>query len=714
MTDYRFGTKLKSMIAPIYWDNLIRNFKNRTQIIYGGSSSGKSYAIAQRVVLDTIRGRNTLVIRKTSNSMKSSCFNEILSKISDFGLMYLFKISLGDFTITCLDNNKQIIFKGLDDPEKIKSIRPISGVLTDIWIEEATQISYDDFKLLKTRLRGATPFKKRITMSFNPIIKTHWIYKQFFEGFWQDDKQFVQNDTLSILKTTYKDNSFLTQDDIQRLEAETDPYYRNVYLLGNWGMLAGAVFSNYEVKEFDPDSFGVYRFGLDWGFSCLVGDTQVITDKGNKAIKDIEVGDKVLTRDGYSKVTLKQSKGIQEVYAVDFGKKNSIIVTGDHRIYTENGWKKVKDLQEKETVCVKKSNLMEKFIIDIQKVNTQIIFIPTIIKSVQFCIGIFGNIITELFQRGILFTTLTIIHSITIFQILCVFLLVNTPKFIFKKILALFQKKEQKKLEKFTDIPRQTGKKEEKKHSLLHKLEEAYAKSVEKNIKLLTFIKNIVVQNVENVPILGTVKKNISAKYVELCSLLRHIIQEQLVLTSVPIKRQLLTEKKEVFDITVENGEFFANGILVHNCDPFAVVKAALDIPRREIYICEEIYEKDLSNDKAIPLVKALVGSNVVWCDSAEPKSITEFRSKGINARAVKKGAGSIEQGINFIKRFKVYIHPRCVNTLAEFNAYRYKEDRKTGDVLPEVVDKDNHIIDALRYALESDMAMKGTIKDML
>ena len=283
MTDYRFGTKLKSMIAPIYWDNLIRNFKNRTQIIYGGSSSGKSYAIAQRVVLDTIRGRNTLVIRKTSNSMKSSCFNEILSKISDFGLMYLFKVSLGDFTITCLDNNKQIIFKGLDDPEKIKSIRPISGVLTDIWIEEATQISYDDFKLLKTRLRGATPFKKRITLSFNPIIKTHWIYKQFFEGFWQDDKQFVQNDTLSILKTTYKDNSFLTQDDIQRLEAETDPYYRNVYLMGNWGVLAGAVFNNYEVKDFDPDSFANYRYGLDWGFSCLVGDTQVITDKGNKA-----------------------------------------------------------------------------------------------------------------------------------------------------------------------------------------------------------------------------------------------------------------------------------------------------------------------------------------------------------------------------------------------------------------------------------------------
>ena len=704
MKGFNFTQKLQKSIAPVYWNKVIRNFKRSIQIIYGGSSSGKSYAIAQRVVLDTLKGRNTLVIRKTSNSLKSSCFNEIISKISDFGLMSIFKISIGDFVITCTRNNKQIIFKGLDDPEKIKSIKPISGVITDIWIEEATQVSYDDFQLLKTRLRGETKFVKRITMSFNPIIKTHWIYKQFFEGFWQDDKQFVQDDTLSILKTTYKDNSFLTQDDIQRLEAETDPYYRNVYLMGNWGVLAGAVFNNYEVKDFDPDSFANYRYGLDWGFSCLVGDTQVITDKGNKAIKDIEAGDKVLTRYGYSKVTLKQSKGIKEVYVVDFGKKNRIIATGDHRIYTINGWKRVDELGDNETICIKKLNLTAKFIRGIQRANhltENILRTKKKEKKVSY-IGIFGNIITALFQRGMSFIILTIIHLITIFQTLCVFPLVNIPKFIIKT------------LKKKGNILKRIGKKEEKKHSLLHKLEEAYVKSVEKNIKLLTCIKNTVVQNVENVPILGTVKKNISAKYAELCFLLRHIIQEQPVLMNAPIKRQLLTEKKEVFDITVENGEFFANGILVHNCDPFAVVKAALDLSRREIYICEEIYQKDLTNDNAIPLVKALVGSSVVWCDSAEPKSITEFRSKGINARAVKKGAGSIEQGINFIKRFKVYIHPRCVNTLAEFNAYRYKEDRKTGDVLPEVVDKDNHIIDALRYALESDMAMKGTIKDML
>ena len=547
--------------------------------------------------------------------------------------------------------------------------------------------------------------------SFNPILKTHWIYKEFFEGFWQDDKKYFEKDDVCILKTTYLDNQHLTQDDIQRLESETDPYYRNVYLLGNWGVLAGAVFNNYEVKDFDPDSFANYRYGLDWGFSCLVGDTQVMTDKGNKAIKDIEAGDKVLTRYGYSKVTLKQSKGIKEVYAVGFGKKNRIIATGDHRIYTINGWKRVDELQELETVCVNKSNLMGKFIKKLLG-NGRLDILDEKRKG-KFSIYIekFGSFIMEKFPKGALFIIKISIHLTTRLKTWFALHHENIQNCIIQKNLSILSLKRHV-IE--LNILKRIGKKEEKKHSLLHRLEEVYAKSVEKNIKLLTFIKNIVVQNVGNVPILGTVKKNISAKYVALCSLLRHTIQEQPVLTSVRIKRQLLTEKEEVFDITVENGEFFANGILVHNCDPFAVVKAALDLSRREIYICEEIYQKDLTNDKAIPLVKTLVGSGVVWCDSAEPKSITEFRSKGINARAVKKGAGSIEQGINFIKRFKVIIHPRCVNTLAEFNAYRYKEDRKTGDVLPEVVDKDNHIIDALRYALESDMAMKGTIKDML
>lgn len=702
---------LDKAINPIYYDNGLFN-NHPLQIYFGGSSSGKSHFLAQRCVLDCITGRNYLIVRKVGNSLKRSVYNEIYSKIIDLNVLKYFHFNGTDLTFTCKLNNKQILLSGLDDVEKLKSTKPINGVLTDIWIEEATETDYGDFKQLDKRLRGESEFNKRITLSFNPIIQSHWIYLNFFTE-WKNGINYYEDDRISILKTTYKDNFFLTTDDKERLESETDERFRRVYIEGDWGLLQGAVFSNWEVGDFKKEQFEQYRFGLDWGFACLVGDTQVMTDKGNKAIKDIEVGDKVLTRYGYSKVTFKQSKGIKEVYAVDLGKKNRIIATGDHRIYTSNGWKRVDELQELEILCVKKSNLMGKFITGIQRVNTQIIFIPTIVKSVQFYIGIFGNIITALFQKGILFTTLTIIHLITIFQTLCAYILVSIPKFIIKKTLALFQKKEQKKSEKFTDIQQQTGKKEEKNHFLLHKLEEEYAKNVERNIKLLTCIKNTVVQNVGNVPILETVKKNISAKYVALCSLLRHIIQEQPVLMSVHIKRQLLTEKKEVFDITVENGEFFANGVLVHNCDPFAFIRLAIDNKHKIIYICDEIYGQGLLNDYTIPLVFKMSKGSIVWCDSSEPKSIAEFRTKGINAKPVKKGQGSIQQGVNFLRRYKIIIHKSCKNTIKEFQAYRYKED-KNGNILPDIVDKDNHAIDAIRYGIERDSMMRVSFADIV
>ena len=119
-------------------------------------------------------------------------------------------------------------------------------------------------------------------------------------------------------------------------------------------------------------------------------------------------------------------------------------------------------------------------------------------------------------------------------------------------------------------------------------------------------------------------------------------------------------------------------------------------------------------NDKAIPLVKDLAKAGIVWCDSAEPKSIAEFRANGINARPVKKGAGSIEEGINYIKRFEMLVHPNCVNTIKELSSYHYKVDRRTGEPLPVPEDVDNHICDALRYALENDMLMRGSVKDCL
>lgn len=242
----------------------------RTQIFFGGSSSGKSFFLSQRTVIDVIRGRNYLVLRNVAKTLRNSVYNQIVKTIAAMGLTREFTITKGDMTITCNSNNKQILFAGLDDVEKLKSITPIDGVLTDIWIEEATETSYESYKQLTKRLRGISEnnFPKRVILSFNPVVKEHWIYKEFFGG-WVDGKNTYEGEDLCILKSTYKDNNFLLEDDIKALENETDKYYYEVYTLGNWGVLGKTIFKNWRVEDLTdmiPRFDRIYN-GLDFGFA---------------------------------------------------------------------------------------------------------------------------------------------------------------------------------------------------------------------------------------------------------------------------------------------------------------------------------------------------------------------------------------------------------------------------------------------------------------
>ena len=136
-------------------------------------------------------------------------------------------------------------------------------------IEEATEISYADFKQLDKRLRGQSRHEKRLTLSFNPVYKTHWIYREFFGG-WDEDGRAYQSDTVSILKTTYQDNAFLTADDRAALENERDPYYRQVYTLGDWGVLGDVIFRAWRQEELHARAAAEERalYGLDFGFAA--------------------------------------------------------------------------------------------------------------------------------------------------------------------------------------------------------------------------------------------------------------------------------------------------------------------------------------------------------------------------------------------------------------------------------------------------------------
>lgn len=238
------------------------------QIFYGGSSSGKSFFITDKIVLDVLDGCNYLCCRNVGNTIKRSVFNEVTKSISSMGLKEHFAINKSDMIITCKLNEKQILFCGLDDPEKVKSITPQNGVLERIFIEEATEIKRDAYLQLKKRLRGNTKHSKHIIMAFNPILKSHWIYKEFFGG-WQDDKTVYEDENILIVKTTYKDNIFLTADDRKLLEDETDPYFYNVYTLGNWGILGNVIFKNWRVEDLTAQipKFDNIYCGCDFGYA---------------------------------------------------------------------------------------------------------------------------------------------------------------------------------------------------------------------------------------------------------------------------------------------------------------------------------------------------------------------------------------------------------------------------------------------------------------
>lgn len=250
----------------------------RVQIMFGGSSSGKSKFKAQQAVIDVMRGgRNYLVCRQVKDTVLGSVSQEINRVITEWGLEELFDINKTDGTVTCI-NGYQIIYAGLDKVEKLKSKVTLKGAITDIWVEEATETERASIKQLMKRQRGGddkTP--KRLHLTFNPVLQSSWIYKDYFSGLgWADDQKEYISPDLTILKTTHKDNKFLTEEDHAGLENEDDDYFYQVYTLGNWGVLGDVIFKNWIVANLSDPMSEYYlpesqrtnrRNGLDFGFS---------------------------------------------------------------------------------------------------------------------------------------------------------------------------------------------------------------------------------------------------------------------------------------------------------------------------------------------------------------------------------------------------------------------------------------------------------------
>lgn len=225
------------LFRPYLTDNT-----HRYLILYGGAGSGKSVFAVQRFLyrLLTLPLCNILVVRAVAATNRDSTYALFRQVISRWGLSELFSCKDSDLRISCANGNS-VIFKGLDDTEKLKSITFPKGELTDIWIEEASEVLEEDFNQLDVRLRGKGAHKQMV-LTFNPVSVLHWLKLRFFDR--QDPRALV-------LKSTYKDNQFLDEDYKRTLEGykDTDPYYYSVYCLGEWGVLGQTIFDAQKVSE---------------------------------------------------------------------------------------------------------------------------------------------------------------------------------------------------------------------------------------------------------------------------------------------------------------------------------------------------------------------------------------------------------------------------------------------------------------------------------
>lgn len=252
--------------------NRFHHSKNFYRVVKGGRGSKKSKSTALDYIYKILKYHwaNLLVVRRFSNTNKQSTYTDLKWAANRLGVSHLFKFNESLPEITVKSTGQKILFRGLDDPLKITSITVDTGLLSWLWVEEAYQVENQaKFETLVESIRGSVDvpdFFKQITVTFNPWSERHWLKSAFFDE--ETRKKDVFADT-----TTYKDNEWLDQQDIDRYEDlwRTNPRRAAVVANGDWGVAEGLVFENYTVRDFDVmetiKRVGETAAGIDFGFT---------------------------------------------------------------------------------------------------------------------------------------------------------------------------------------------------------------------------------------------------------------------------------------------------------------------------------------------------------------------------------------------------------------------------------------------------------------
>ncbi len=220
--DYIFHRKL---FTRVFWK--LRKANTRFVVSRGGSDSSKSWSQAQHELQQLITSKYyTLVLRNVSADNEGSTLEQFKLVLESWDMDNEFTIlnSAAKRQIIYKKTGAKFVFKGLDDVSKLKSIARIKR----IWIEEANEITQEDFQELNRRLRGVDDMQ--ISLTFNPILETSWIKKFFW------DIPEVAKNTTQIF-STIEDNQFAKQEDYEQLELikHYDINEYNIYRWGQWG-----------------------------------------------------------------------------------------------------------------------------------------------------------------------------------------------------------------------------------------------------------------------------------------------------------------------------------------------------------------------------------------------------------------------------------------------------------------------------------------------
>jgi phage terminase large subunit len=285
--------------------------------VYGSAGSGKSRAVAQKVVtrIVTEAPHKILCVRKVANTLLNSMFAEIKAVIYSEGIEKNFEFNVSPMRITYIPNGNEVLFVGLEEPERLKSI---SGI-TSAWIDEATELSnIGEMLQIQLRMRGIATKYFQLICSFNPISTRNWLYVNFFK----EDVEGVRVEENGefgrpqIFHSTHLDNAFIEKQyhDVLNALSRQDYNMHKVYALGEWAELDrnGIIFNNWASSNCSRDisNYDTITIGLDFGFThpsaCLVigkkgEEVYVLHEIYCKGLTNTELMQKIVTASWYAR-----------------------------------------------------------------------------------------------------------------------------------------------------------------------------------------------------------------------------------------------------------------------------------------------------------------------------------------------------------------------------------------------------------------------------